>query len=269
MSKTIARLLASFALTATGWQRPMRQANTLLRLANHLHRRHTVDTPAGPLTFISTHAQALDYPAGLLTREPETIDWLNELDETSLLWDIGANVGAYSLYAARRGARVWAFEPGPASFAALSENIRVNDLDERITALPVALGKTTRIGWLHMGTTNPGSVAHTLGKQNAGDHTFRQAVVSYGVDAFRREFALPQPTHIKLDVDGIEADILEEAVETLHAPVLSSLLVEMDVAESPSNARIRDISAAAGLAIASEGQPDGHGHRNVIFARGC
>jgi hypothetical protein len=36
----------------------------------------------------------------LLTKEPETIAWLDGLGPDDVLWDVGANVGMFSLYAA-------------------------------------------------------------------------------------------------------------------------------------------------------------------------
>ena len=35
----------------------------------------------------------------VLTKELDTIGWIDEFDEGSVFWDIGANVGVYSLYA--------------------------------------------------------------------------------------------------------------------------------------------------------------------------
>ena len=37
------------------------------------------------------------------TKEPETLEWIDTIPKNSVLWDIGANVGLYSLYAARHG----------------------------------------------------------------------------------------------------------------------------------------------------------------------
>src|SRR5215212_5841050 len=60
-----------------------------------------VDTPAGdktirffaPTPLLRMRAQTL------LSKEPETIEWLNGLDIDDVLWDIGANVGTFTLYA--------------------------------------------------------------------------------------------------------------------------------------------------------------------------
>ncbi|MBR9970258.1 FkbM family methyltransferase [Magnetospirillum sulfuroxidans] len=262
MSKTFAKAIAGLASALTCWQRPMRQANTLLRVSNLLQRRHSVQTNAGPVHFLSTHPQALDYPSSLLTREPDTITWLDQLSADSVLWDIGANVGAYALYAARRGATVWAFEPAPASFAALSENVRINRLDDHISALPLAVAGKNGIDYLAMASTNPGSVMHSVG----AEAPFRQSVLCVTVDDFIRSSGAPAPTHIKLDVDGIEPDILEGALATLAAPSFQSLLVEMDAEDTPRNATIVAILGRAGLKLIQMG-PISHQSRNGIFAR--
>ena len=62
----------------------------------------------------------------LLTKEPETIEWINGFNKTDIFWDIGANVGVYSLYAALRGLSVLAFEPSPSNYYLLSRNIEIN-----------------------------------------------------------------------------------------------------------------------------------------------
>ena len=45
-------------------------------------------------------------------KEPETLEWIDRLPEGCVLWDIGANVGFYTVYSTlRRKCRVVAFEP--------------------------------------------------------------------------------------------------------------------------------------------------------------
>ena len=260
MSKTVARILANCATALTLFQKPIRRAHTLLQLSNALHRRDTIDTASGPVSFLTTHPKALDYSWNFLTRERSTIAWLNRLQTDDVLWDIGANVGAYSLYAARRGARVWAFEPAPASFAALSENIRINRADDRIVALPIALGGKTGLGKLAMKSTDPGSVGHNLGGSDASI-VFHQSVISYTADDFRVAYDAPHPAYIKLDVDGIEADILEGARAILADPTLRSLLVELDRNDTRTYQRVCKAAEDAGLVLAQ------HLDENAIFDR--
>ena len=57
-----------------------------------------------------------------------------------VVFDIGANHGFYACWAARQGATVHAFEPDPNTFNLLVENIKLNGLEESITAHPCAIG---------------------------------------------------------------------------------------------------------------------------------
>ncbi len=46
------------------------------------------------------------------TKEPETLEWIESFNEKSIFWDIGVNIGLYSIYAVKyNNAQVYAFEP--------------------------------------------------------------------------------------------------------------------------------------------------------------
>ena len=48
----------------------------------------------------------------LFTKEPDTIDWINNFESDEVFFDIGANVGIYSIWATmHRKVRTFAFEP--------------------------------------------------------------------------------------------------------------------------------------------------------------
>jgi FkbM family methyltransferase len=195
--------------------------------------------------------EALDYPnAEILIRvrsqqervrsrsvakEPWTVDWIETwLQPDQVLYDIGANVGAYSLIAAKRpggAAQVLAFEPGYASFAALCDNILLNGVEERIEPLPICLADRTGRGVFRYGGLEPGGVASSVSAQGAEDGSrpaYRQPVLSFSLDDLIQRFSLPNPEHIKLDVDGSELAILQGGSATLARPELRSLMVEID-----------------------------------------
>ena len=61
-----------------------------------------------------------------LTKEPETIEWIDTFAPGDVLFDIGANIGCYSIYAASRSVRVMAFEPESQNYALINQNIFLN-----------------------------------------------------------------------------------------------------------------------------------------------
>src|SRR5690348_17425764 len=82
-------------------------------------------------------------------KEPFTVEWLERsLEPGQVFYDIGANVGAYSLIAAKttaNRARIFAFEPSPASFLDLCRNVSLNGCAESVVPLPLALWSRTEL----------------------------------------------------------------------------------------------------------------------------
>lgn len=181
--------------------------------------------------------------------EPWTVQWIEEwIEQDDVLYDIGANVGAYSLVAAKSpkaGARVFAFEPVYSTFAALTENVILNRLAERIVPLPVAVGSRTTLETLNLRILDAGGARHLLGDATE-DTAHPQPVLGYRLDDLVQILGLPRPDHIKLDVDGSELEVLEGAQGILASAELRSLLCELDhdVAE-----RIETRLASVGLTL--------------------
>lgn len=93
----------------------------------------------------------------LRSKEPATLDWIDGFSPGDTLWDVGNNIGIYSIYAAvARACRVVAFEPSPVNFALLERNIVLNGLSEKIVAFPVALCESQRIDLLNMANMDAG-----------------------------------------------------------------------------------------------------------------
>src|SRR5262249_39850053 len=94
-------------------------------------------------------------------KEPFTVEWIEQsIKPGDVFYDIGANVGAYSLIAAkntRNRARVFAFEPSPASYVDLSRNVALNGCEESVTPLPFALWSRSELVFLASGVTVAGT----------------------------------------------------------------------------------------------------------------
>lgn len=203
-------------------------------------------------------------------KEPETVEWIEESFKTGdVFYDIGANIGAYSLVAAKylKGTiTIYAFEPSFLNYAQLSKNIFINKCQDSVIPLNVALSDKTTIGSFHHQNLVPGGALHSLGK--AVDHkndafvpVFTQSVLSYTIDDFIKGFNIPLPDHIKLDVDGIELSILKGAKETCFGSQLRSILIEMNRDKD----RIIAYLAQWGFRVSSHYPPAYTG--NYIFVR--
>ena len=160
----------------------------------------------------------------LFTKEPETIEWINTFRVGDAFWDIGANVGCYSLYAGSRGCRVYAFEPAAANFFLLQRSIGLNDFHDRVKAFPIAVGPPTvpggGYGFMELSSVDFGQANHSLSYMPYPNH--RQGIYSDHIDSLAQSFGCPD--HIKIDVDGIEDGIVNGALKTL--PYVKSLQVE-------------------------------------------
>jgi len=73
----------------------------------------------------------------LKTKEPETIDWIESIPQQDILFDVGANIGIYTMCAGARGITTYAFEPHAGNYNILCQNISANDFP--CTAYCIAL----------------------------------------------------------------------------------------------------------------------------------
>src|SRR5262245_27229219 len=74
-----------------------------------MHRTSRLVHRDTTLTFAVPNGLNAFRVATFATKEPETLEWIDGMERGAVLWDVGANVGLYSCYAARaRGLRVFA-----------------------------------------------------------------------------------------------------------------------------------------------------------------
>ena len=205
-----------------------------VKLLEKLNPIIKVQTKQGELLFSCPGYLPLWRAQTLLTKEPETIEWIDNFDDNSVFWDIGANIGAYSLYAAlNESTQVFAFEPASSNYYILNENIRKNFFDKRIHALNIAFSDQRGINHLYMSDSQVGSAHNSFGeaRDELGEsfrEIFRQAVIGFKIDDFVKEFGIDIPNYLKIDVDGIEHIILAGAEQMLRDNRVKSILVELD-----------------------------------------
>lgn len=269
MSRSVGRLAAGFARFVTAPLHPWRKAGARAYASQLLLPHWTIATRYGPLTFEGPSIRALHDPHGFNVDEPETVAWIDAMPTDAVLWDIGANVGLYAIYAGKRGVRVLAFEPAASTLAVLTRNIELNAVSDRVAAYGVALSDRTGLDALYMaaGRTEAGHATHSFGTRRTVEGEieggFQQATIGYTADDFAASFNAPTPTHVKLDVDGIETAILKGAAGLLRTQV-RELMVEVHDQLNPAQAKeIRAALAEAGFVEKPTAHPKG---RNKLFA---
>lgn len=274
MSRTAAKAFVGILDAATALMDPRQREKTISRILVTLGDRSTrpLDTRRGVMKL-----QALRGPyvassvVNFETDEPETLYWIEEYVQSGqTLWDIGACVGLYSLYAAMRpGVQVVAFEPKAVNFGLLVEHIEMNGMGDRIMPLCIALGDKTGLTHLQLSSILVGGACNSLaGASNQFgtlQSVFNQGVPAMTADDLRRVFGLPAPDHIKLDVDGIEGLILRGGTETLTQ--VRSIIIEVEGDNmTEAESRLEAPLAAAGLIEDLEFRTRGSG-RNRLYVR--
>ena len=170
------------------------------------------------------------------TKEPDTIEWINSFfQQGDVIYDIGANIGQYSLYAAKRlkgNCKILAFEPEALNYAKLNKNIVLNNLAESITAYCLAIADKMELDLFYVQRFTPGAALHSWKKpETQGEKPFtpknKQGMIAVSLDDLTGRFSLTFPNHIKIDVDGIEELIINGAQNTLLDRRLKSVLVEI------------------------------------------
>ncbi|PTL58978.1 methyltransferase [Paraconexibacter algicola] len=198
-----------------------------LALVQRLVDRGPVEVAAGaargvlldPRAFPLTHVQAHGAVRGTL--EPEVQEALRRtVAPGDVVYDIGANVGFFTLLAARLtgpGGHVVAFEPSPPAVAGLRANVALNGLAVTVREAAVAAtpgrARLLQVGehsWSHL--------------EDRGHHPGTTAVVEVEVTTVDAEVAAgrPVPAVVKLDVEGSEVAALQGMARTLaeHRPAL-------------------------------------------------
>ncbi len=145
---------------------------------------------------------------------------------------------------------------------------------DHVVAYCIALAGETKIGRMNMGEIGFGTSA---GSWSNGFETevnefgrdintiFRQGSVGYAIDDFVKMFQPPLPTHVKIDVDGIEAEILRGGKHTLSASSVRSMIVEMqNDLNSDTNRELFSLMDELGFVPRPKQSPE---LRNVIFER--
>lgn len=158
-------------------------------------------------------------------KEPETIAWIRSFHDGDVFFDIGANIGIYSLYCAaiHPKCNILAFEPHTDNCFRLMDNIKLNGF-ENVHPFPYCIGGVSgHVDFIcdsdEIGSTG-GQMHESLGIGECACWSLDDFII--------HGFYSPNPNHIKIDIDGQELKIIQGMRYTLTSTTLKSVLIEVD-----------------------------------------
>ena len=234
----------------------------------------TIDHRGVGLKFIAPNALTKARSESFSVKEPETLAWIDQFEPASVLWDVGANVGLYSIYAAlKRKCKVIAFEPSVFNLEILVRNIVLNQLSDEITVVPLALTEANSTDKFRMTTTEWGGARSTFGADVNEDGApiipmFGYRTVGWRMDDVLAFHGIDAPHYLKIDVDGIEHLVLSGGANVLQQ--VQQVLIEVNEKFHEQNIGVIRCLSSAGLTKIGQGrgkQYEGTDGFNEIWAR--
>ena len=191
----------------------------------------------------------------MFEKERGTIAWLDrELRPDDVYFDVGANIGVYTIFGARRiGPRgaVVAFEPHIPNANSLIENIFLNKQQKKVKLVTAAL---TNVG--HFAPFNYHSMMVSSSTSQFGgnayegdvfDPVFVEIKAGCTLDSLCGQGILPSPAVVKIDVDGLDFEVLDGMRGLLASPKRPrSIQIELG---SDSKPKIMRMCANAGYLL--------------------
>jgi len=172
------------------------------------------------------------------TKEPETLEWIDTFDKSGdfIFWDIGANIGLYSIYNSlkHKKSQTISFEPSTSNLRVLSRNISINNLFDRIKIFTVPLTKgENKFLIMKEGEFQEGGALNSFGENFDFEGKKFSSKMNYQIYGTNINYLIDNkildiPDYIKIDVDGIEHLILEGGNKYLSNKKIKSLSIEIN-----------------------------------------
>ena len=171
-------------------------------------------------------------------KEPETLEWIDTFDKSGdfIFWDIGANIGLYSIYNSlkHKKSQTISFEPSTSNLRVLSRNISINNLFDRIKIFTVPLTKgENKFLIMKEGEFQEGGALNSFGENFDFEGKKFSSKMNYQIYGTNINYLIDNkildiPDYIKIDVDGIEHLILEGGNKYLSNKKIKSLSIEIN-----------------------------------------
>ena len=144
-----------------------------------------------------------------------------------VFYDIGANVGFFSIIAAKlvgEGGKVYAFEPGSENAKSIRHNGELNNFNQ-IEVIEKAVSNTSGTGEFLLAKYSGG---HALATADAPPDLAGKVTVNLvSIDDLIASGQIEPPNFVKIDVEGAELDVLKGMTQTIKT-YQPSVIYEVD-----------------------------------------
>ncbi len=201
------------------------------------------------------------------SKEPEILSWIDKHGGDHSFWDIGSNIGLYSIYyGLTQSGRVVSFEPSVFNLKQLAKNISLNGLSEKIDLNPIPLSDSTGYAEFAVSSLEEGSAQNAFGVDYGFDGNDLNRQVNYSIlgmsgdEIIKSGYIEKVPKMIKLDVDGIEHLILEGMKEILLSENCYSVFVEVNDDFQEQSSQVEKILTQSGFELSEKTHAEMHDH---------
>lgn len=227
--KMWARLLQAIARSALeidvlkhwGWRLVLKLRNRFARISPPLELETTFDENIRIVASLSDHIESQVFWQGFQEADEGVIVLLKRhLPVDGVFIDVGANIGSFTLVAARRASRgqVHAFEPSAHHFARLTRNVELNHFKNVVLnqkGLYDQPGEAILFLPSQTGEMNNSGAASLYVSQVEEARQVSEAVSLVRLDDYVRNQHMQRVDIIKIDIEGAEMKALEGARETI------------------------------------------------------
>ena len=188
-------------------------------------------------------------------KEPETLNFIDKFKKKKVFWDIGANIGLYSIFAAKlKKCKVYSFEPSVFNLEVLTRNINKNRTQDRIIIIPICLSEKISQGFFNIPSEIYGSALSTFKKEKKIDKFFSYKSFSVNADYLIDNKFVEKPDYLKLDVDGNELEILIGFKKNIS--LVKNIILEMDYRDVKKIKKIKNFLKKNNFILESKDQSE-------------
>lgn len=175
-----------------------------------------------------------------LSKEPETLKWISEFKNYKssdiIFWDIGANIGLYTLYSClmhQNQVEVVAFEPSVNNLKSLATNISINSFEDKVKIIPNPLNYQNEFSKFYESSISDGSALNSFSNNLNYEGKSFNSILEYKTLGFSLDYLIENsflkiPNFIKIDIDGNEHLLLEGFKNNLLNSKILQILIEVN-----------------------------------------